>query len=373
MFRTCIFVIYQKDGILPTFLMHLLTELNENVNKLVVVINGVLNEIGKIKDIADVVIIRENVGFDAGALKCALHNSEVKALIQGSDELLFCNDTFYGPFVPFYNVFFKMQKTNADFWGLNLSDNGLTRFLQSYFLVFKKSVLKSGTLYDFFDAKINENETSFKSVLKAYEQGIFNYLVNKGFSYDFYNKQEYHVLKAADTSVILDKLPILKIKFFSKDFYNETKALNALAYIYNNYDFDISLILSDVKKRFNLEISMQQVQSHKIKELNVINKGFDYFDLPKILDFVEKYKPIYIYGCGVYGQLLLKALPRGVVKGFIVSDAQNCNEELEGIPIRPISFFDGKIDVPIVVALNMRNTNEVRPLLEKKKYVLYLG
>ena len=99
--RMVIYVIYEKSGRLSRDLEYMLKELRGVTDYLVIVINGEIDAQEMLDNLADYLIIRENKGFDAGAYKTALSQTKIKEQVDKSDELVFCNDTFYGVFISF--------------------------------------------------------------------------------------------------------------------------------------------------------------------------------------------------------------------------------------------------------------------------------
>lgn len=242
-----ILVLYNKNGRLTKDVEYLINCLKEAVNKLVIVVNGNLEESEKVNLLADYLLIRKNTGYDAGAYKAALFNDIIYEMLLECKELIFCNDTFYGPFISFKEIFKRMENTKADFWGINLSDNGVLTFIQSYFMLFKRRIWESGDLKSFFEIMIDEDTLDFNQVLFSFERGIFEFLIKRNYKYDALNLQRYHVCTAVDGSICYENLPLLKKKAFSKKFYVKDKMLNALHYIEENYDYDLNLILYDIK------------------------------------------------------------------------------------------------------------------------------
>ncbi len=176
-------------------MVQLIRGLRENVTDFVIVINGECKDTDLLRQYAGIIIERENKGFDGGAFKVALAMPGVQELVARSDELVLCNDTFYGSFVPFSDIFAKMRGSEADFWGIRFADNGLTQLLQSFFLVFRKRILSSCILTDFF-ALYPENSTNFNDALVFFERNIFCYLTEKGYTHDAFYKLRYRALDA---------------------------------------------------------------------------------------------------------------------------------------------------------------------------------
>ena len=262
--RIAIFVLYNKNGKLTKDVEYLIHCLREIVNKLIIVVNGKLEEFEKLNMVADYLIIRKNKGFDAGAYKSALFNDTVYEMIMECEEMVFCNDTFYGPFISFKEILKKMETTKADFWGINLSDNGVLTFIQSYFMLFKRRVWESGDLKLFFETMIDEDVLDFNQVLFKFERGLFDFLIKRNYKYDALNLQRYHIYNAVDGSICYENLPLLKKKVFSEKFYVREKMLNALHYIDENYDYDLNLILEDIKERYSIVLDYDTIKRHKI-------------------------------------------------------------------------------------------------------------
>lgn len=115
--RIGIFCFYDKEGIVDEYVEFLLKELCRCLSSLVIIINGNVSVKGRLilEKYTDEIYIRDNKGFDGGAYKDVLINMLGWSRIQKYDELVLCNDTFYGPFVSFESIFNDMESTRADF------------------------------------------------------------------------------------------------------------------------------------------------------------------------------------------------------------------------------------------------------------------
>lgn len=370
--RTAIYVIYEKSGRLSRDLEYMIKELRSVTDYLIIVINGEIDAREMLENLADYLIIRENKGFDAGAYKMALSQAKIKKQIDKSDELVFCNDTFYGVFIPFEKIFDRMNASKADFWGLNYSDNGFTHFIQSYFLVFRKNILKDNVLETFFNEYINENTTEITDVLIKFERGLFQYLVRKGYKYDALCKQNYHIFDASDGSICCDKLPLLKKKAFSKRYYAHEALLNCLKYIDMNYEYDIFMILSDIYNRYSIEIEYDEVKKHEIS-IQAKKMRRNRISREEILCFCKKFGQVYCYGMGkTYLNIkeVLGFIDKDVIAGYIVSDGKRQAEYLEGKKIYEISELKNNLNMPIIVAMDSNNTRMVTQYLSEFENVL---
>ena len=74
--RIAIFSFYDSEGIVYDYVEYYLNELKKNVARLVIVINGQILENGekKLGVFTNEIIVRKNVGYDAGAYKECIIN-----------------------------------------------------------------------------------------------------------------------------------------------------------------------------------------------------------------------------------------------------------------------------------------------------------
>lgn len=179
--RLGIFCFYDKDGEVDTYVNYLLEELRTVLYKLIIVVNGKITETGRniLLKYADDFIVRPNRGFDVGAYTDVLKQTGCMDW-ENWDELVLCNDTFYGPFVPMKDIFVKMEDKDVDFWGLNILERGLLSHIQSYFLVFRQKILSSNDLLKYLYKSVSVDEEDIVNIYGTLEPALFSYLVNRG-------------------------------------------------------------------------------------------------------------------------------------------------------------------------------------------------
>lgn len=273
--RLAICVCYDKQGIIDDYIPYLLNDLKQNLDKLVIVVNGNLTKEGKEKllTLTSDVVQRENAGFDAGAWKFALTEYLGWQEIESYDELVLLNDTFFGPFYPFKEVFEKMDGRDVDFWGLtqhgeavmfeNRKKHFLPRHLQSYFLCIRKKMLCSqefknywenqNTSKNWYDA-VEHNEAHFTQYFSEkgfkWDSLISNEGKDKKFSYNPYGHNIYEILQQG--------FPVIKRKEFAVPLEKATEYNNSedyrrgLEYIKSNTNYDTRLIFQNVLRNYNI-------------------------------------------------------------------------------------------------------------------------
>ena len=161
--RLGIFLAYDAEGILDEYVFHLLRDLRENLTDLIIMVNGRLTEASRarLQAFTPDLHVRPNTGFDYGAWKEALLQHGGLDRLAGYDELVLCNDSFFGPLYPFAEVFAGMEGRALDFWGLTVHGRVRSmgqcpygdrpRYLQTYFVVFGKRLISSPAFRAFWE------------------------------------------------------------------------------------------------------------------------------------------------------------------------------------------------------------------------------
>lgn len=118
--RAAVFVIYDKQGIVDEYCIHIIRELKSVCDDVVVVCNGTITNgsMAALQKETSRIFIRENKGYDALAYKYGIETAIGWNALESYDELLLLNDSFYGPFWPLTDIVEDMEKRKVDFWGL---------------------------------------------------------------------------------------------------------------------------------------------------------------------------------------------------------------------------------------------------------------
>lgn len=351
--RIAIFVFYDHEGILDSYVLNLLDGMRGYAEYLYVIVNGLIEESGREQLIAhsDKLLIRGNKGFDAGAVKDALTDLYQTNMLDRYDELVIYNDTFWGFFYPLDDFFEgTAREPDVDFWGFtqwpgNAPDDRIhiPEHLQSYFLYIKSRMLHSRDFFTFWmDMPYCDD---FSEVLIHYEQRFTSYFNERGYKSRAYytveklgrqkqfNKIPYFVY-AYD---LVEKLhfPILKCKAFSIEG-NMADSEKLMRYLEDRQLYDTDLIRSHAK-RFANERS--------------------YFNQQKINAFCRKYKKIYVYGAGNFGQNVKAYLDACGYRfgGFIVTE----KKQTDGADVQEFKNFQLTPEDGIIIGLIPKYTKEV--------------
>ncbi len=286
--RLAIFFFYDKDGIVDDYVDYLVKNIREQVDELLVVCNGQLNDEGHktFFKYTSHLIVRENIGFDVWAYKEGLAYYGWDQL-STFDEIIMLNFTIMGPIYPFEEMFETMDQKDLDFWGCTkhhmipfdpfgrLAGGIVPEHIQSHFIAVRQSMLKSEAfqkyweempmIKDYFDA-ICCHEAIFT---KTFEE--------KGFKWDVYvdtddlREYTYYPLQMVPRELVENrKCPIIKRRgFFHKfsdylDYTAGEPVYELMDYITHYTDYDENLIWQNILR------TMHQVDFKRAMQLNYV-------------------------------------------------------------------------------------------------------
>lgn len=182
--RAIIFVHYDKDNIIDSYVLRYLSALKPLGYPLIFISTSKLstNELGKITNIVNAAITRENIGYDFYSYKVGL--DELNKHFPGHySEIVLCNDSVYGPLFPLEEMCSAMEGRAADFWGVT-DAHEIAHHIQSYFMVFRRGVLDSKYFNGFWASM--QPISDRLEVVRRYEVGLTQLLEKSGFLPDVY-------------------------------------------------------------------------------------------------------------------------------------------------------------------------------------------
>lgn len=271
--RFFIFVFYDKNGVVDSYVPHLLSSIKNSNDKLVIVVNGDINKNGKSKleKISDNIIFRKNIGFDFSAYKECFIKYVEEIIDNDFFEVIFFNNSFYGPIFPFDEMFKKMDNKVLDFWGITLynSDNAIDTHIQSYFIAVRRNLYKSKNFLNFWQ-KLPKIKT-YQDAVNYGELTFTKYFFNLGYKYSTFVDLPH--LKGNLTSFYIEKLlevrcPIIKRRgiIYSKK-YALSKGINnknIIKKIQKHSSYNIDFIIENVLREFPFDIVEYCLSLNKI-------------------------------------------------------------------------------------------------------------
>lgn len=355
--RLIILAVYDFEGKIDGYIEQLLMSNKEVCSRQIAVVNGNLSadSVKRMEKYADDVVIRDNKGYDAGAYKELICSPIWSEIIKKYDEVVLMNDTFYGPFWGWTDVFGTMQRLDVDFWGLSRHPGGelynidIPEHIQSYFMVFRSKIIQNNELYNFFENYSCEN--SYKDTIFNFEIGINQYLKLKGYKFESYldvvmEREEAiehkdPVFDCGGDIVSRCHFPILKRKFLN--FQNIRQVNTALKCIECDSSYDMQLIVENIKRYIDND------------------KVFG-FSMDKIKEFIQQHDNLYIYGHGKIGMRVADFLNYYGIESFrFVVTRKEKNEDALEIDNIAFSDTDG-----IIIAVGREKYDDVKNQLKGK-------
>lgn len=360
--RLGIFVFFDKDGVVDRYVDTMLEDVACNVYRLIIVCNGNLNEDGYkiLSKYSNDIFKRENIGYDAGAYKDAILDYAGIDEIRNYDELLLLNDTFYGPFYPFERIFMKMSTSLADVWGLTMHQafewkgKNRNRHIQSYFVVIRKAVLES-EIFSKYWRELNYPKNK-EAAIENFELEFSQLMAENGFSLEaIYDKNgdggiDESLLKPHDL-IKNYKLPIIKRNSLLQLDYMADEGIAILAYIKQNYGYDITLIYESLSRHCSYEgilgYILHKEEEYRIKENELINKinhlqalVYKYKNRIDSIrwnmnDKEKKIKSIIIWGMGKVFHNEINYIDIGNVVAIVDNQQYKNTHDWNGIPVIP--------------------------------------
>ena len=199
MSRVAIYAHYDKNDVIDDYVLYTINELKKICKDIVFVSCCDLKqeELDKL-DCHKVTEVHSE--YDFGSYKRGFWYAENNDLLDDCEELIFMNDSCYGPFKPLDKIFELMQESPCDFWGLTKNKyafkirKGKTKdcyipHIQSYFFVLRPNVFNSEVFHDFIYS-VKEQETK-NEVIEKYEIGLTTEMEAAGFVSDYAIKDFY--------------------------------------------------------------------------------------------------------------------------------------------------------------------------------------
>ncbi|MCI9200215.1 MAG: hypothetical protein HFI03_07310 [Lachnospiraceae bacterium] len=372
--RLAIFASYHREGMVDSYKLKVLEGIRPYVSGLVAVCNGTVNDAGyrKLCRIADEVIVRDNVGYDAGAYKDVLLQMRKDRQLEKYEEVILLNDTFFG-FLYSLDEFFSEvhRKENIDFWGItkhpegeDTAGNRYNEHIQSYFILIRRRMFQSEDFWGFWDGL--QYPRSFQEAVANFEIAFSAYFKEKGYIGDAYcnlgkigieekyNENPYMIYPY--DLVCKARCPVLKVKSVYLEATDDIEGVfRAIGFLERHGLYDTDIIRQYMRGLCGSEDRKP------------------YFDIQELEGFYNKYHKIYIYGNGKYGKRMKKYLKmQGIeVEKFVVS------HKIAGMKEDVTALCDLEVrpDMGIIVALNEENTAQVIDgiMAVAKKEQIFMG
>lgn len=152
------------------------------------------------------IIVNNNTGYDFYMWKLGLESVDLSLY----DEVILMNSSVFGPLFAMEPVFSAMAAVACDFWGITECFQ-MQPHIQSYFLVFRKAMLRSEAFRLFWNGVLPY--TNKLQVIQSYEVGLTQWFVESGFRAGVYCCFEQIGLQCRNAGKRLRKKDNTSVKF----------------------------------------------------------------------------------------------------------------------------------------------------------------
>jgi len=268
--RLGIFAFYDTAGIVDQYVSYYLEQMSSILERIIIVSNSPVTEKGKmiLHKYSEDIIIRKDIGFDAGAYKDVIVNYLGEHIYKKYDQIVLFNDTVYGPFYDMSKIFAEMGEIEGlDMWGITeQSTSGwcheymIPPHIQAYFLVFNKKLIMSRDFWEYWDQL--QYPQNYDEAVIYFEGGISVFFRKRGYSLSVYCKPERlerkreiqavnNTLLYCGELIVRYKCPFLKRKALIEKMGNNVNALVSMSYL-TELGYDTTLIWGNLLRRYSI-------------------------------------------------------------------------------------------------------------------------
>lgn len=269
--RLGIYCFYDKYGHAASFIKTFLDDLMDNLDDLVVVVNGQLSDQARqlFSEYTKTIIVRENKGLDVAAYKQAILTLGWEKL-ESYDEVICLNDTVMGPVYPFREMFACMDRKDVDFWGITayagetVDKEQIPTHLQAYWHAYRRSLVSSPAFHEYWETMPLWKD--YAEVTRKHEMTFTKHFTDLGFTWASYidwrkyqGYSSYPLLYMPMKIVRDDRCPIFKRRSFFVDYsayFDQTAgqpALDLYEYLRDHTDYDVDMIWDAILPSYNID------------------------------------------------------------------------------------------------------------------------
>lgn len=275
--RLCVFAHWDKDNIIDDYVVYYLQKLSSVCTTIIFVSDcPELENLEVLDGIVDFSLIKKHGEYDFGSYKRGFLFANEKGII--FDELLFANDSCYGPFYSLENIFTKMDKKKCDYWGLTQNSYGVEKrgnievaiwspHIQSYFLNFKKQVFESNIFNKFINSIKREDNKNI--IITKYEVGLSKLLQNNGFKGSVYINKYHHTENCLSIKwkrlIKWHKFPFIKTSVIKNGLFVTGEIKDWKTTIQSVSDYPVEMITKNSKR-------LQNFNENLYKDFNTYRK-----------------------------------------------------------------------------------------------------
>lgn len=173
--RAILLAHYDRDGIIDPYVIAAAREYRRFADTLILISVSAKALPKDLAGLVDIFVTRENVGYDFGSWRAGL---QTLSRPSDFDEIIFVNDSVYGPLFDLGPSLESPRLAAADFWGMTVSEM-CQRHVQSWFFGMRSSVIRSEIFQKFWDSCASDLPK--EEIIARRELGVSRTIQQSGF------------------------------------------------------------------------------------------------------------------------------------------------------------------------------------------------
>ena len=217
--RVAVLSCFFSDGFIPGTLFYLIRGLREAVDQIYLVGDCFIypNELDKLDGLVTYALFTRHKQYDFGSYKRGLEYARNHGHLANTiaSELIFINDSCYGPVFPFSESFDRMSRRPNDFWGFSDYQSFGRSHVSSFFAVFKRRIIDEKLLDQFLERVGGSYDRG--RVIATLETEMTVFLENNGMHWEALAREKgKNLFNYPVTFLKKYRVPIVKKKAFSR-------------------------------------------------------------------------------------------------------------------------------------------------------------
>lgn len=261
-------LIYSYSGSyskLDNYVVYLLDNIQVYISEIIIVVNSnITDEIEKkFKKYSDKVYIQENISNSVSAYKAGLEYYGWDN-IKKFNEIIFMNDSVYGPVTDFKDLFDTMDNKNISFWEIvensSPKENDTISLLNEYIDMYFMAVRKDMFLHNEFKSFFYDIDNNYINIRNKF----IDEFINLGFKYDTYINDETFknyvpniIIHAPQMLIEKYNCPVFLKDIFMIDYKNWTvysdgnEIIDLLKYLNEKTSYNTDMVYDSIIKQVN--------------------------------------------------------------------------------------------------------------------------
>ena len=377
-----VLAMFSSSAKIEEYQLYLLKGLQEISDYIVIVSDNPVyeKELIKLNGLCNAYRFKRHGEYDFGSYKYGYNHLIENNILKEDDNLLFINDSNYGPVYPFKNVIDDFKSKECDFYGLSCGRDNDIVYIQSFFYLFKSNVYSSKIFQNFITGI--KKELSFGGVILNYEYKFTDTLCQAGFKYDTYVKNNEflpHIKNIVPTKYVYTllnsyKYPLIKAKAIQGiTLENHMDAINIIKQ--DNIDlYNIIIGSNDYKKeRKAKEVHMPSkynIYTRYEDKLSQIQKKYAHGEKINVIFLVNMTSMFSAENL----MILMQGDSRYNVKLYVIPDVRFGDKEMYRIYANTYNELKSKyeyVENSVVMDVNNENILEYKNVIKGADIVCY--